>query len=499
MERVIVVGGGSAGCAAAARLAESGRRVHVIEAGPTDRHPLVKAPMGLVWLMGSRRDWQRRTVPQGAAGGRTVGVPRGRCLGGSGSINSMVWFQGLPSDYDAWDVPGWSWRDVAEDAAEVARRVGPVRHPSPHPLSKAFGRVFAANDPDAPPDPGRQSAAVCHHNMRGGRRRSAADVFLRRAIRSGRVTVETGGEVDRVLLEAGRATGVRLRSGRELRGAAVVLCAGSIETPMILMRSGVGPGATLREAGIDVAVDAPGVGANLHDHPAVCLHFAGSGSGYGLSLRQMPRWAAAPLRWLATGSGPLGSPTVEACAFYAASGEGPPDIQTHFIPFMIGWRGRSIVWGEGYLADAVLCRPRSRGRLSIGHDRFAPLIDPGLLSDERDLDDLCAGVERLRAHLAAAPFGAMRAPEVHPGEGVTGAALREHVRVNVGTAYHPVGTCALHGPLDASGAVRGVAGLHVADASVMPRITTANTNAPSMMIGWRIAGMMVRAQERIAA
>ena len=497
MERVIVVGAGSAGCAAAARLAEAGRYVHVIEAGPSDRHPLVRAPMGLVRLMGSGRDWRRRTVPQEGLGGRDVAVPRGRMIGGSGSMNSMVWFRGAPSDFDGWGVPGWSWRDVAPAFDEIEARVQPRRIASPHPLAEAFGAAMGANDTAAPADPARDGAAVVHCNLHDGARRSAADAFLRPAMAAGRVTAETGGEVDRVLIERGRAVGVRLRSGREIAGE-VVLAAGAIETPMVLMRSGIGPGAMLRAARIEVLVDAPGVGANLHDHPAVGLHHAGPGSGYGLSLAQLPAWAAAPFAWALAGRGPFASPTVEACAFLTLPSGAR--IQSHFIPFMLGWRGRSVTWGEGYFADATLCHPRSRGAVRMGRDPHLPLIDPALLSDERDLGDLVEGLEAVRALLARAPFGPRRAPERHPGPQATGAALRSHVRASCGTAYHPVGTCALGGPVDPSGAVRGVAGLHVADASLMPSLTTANTNAPSMMLGWRVGGMIAaRASERTAA
>lgn len=494
----IVVGGGSAGCAVAARLAEQpGARVCVVEAGPSDRDIRVKVPFGLVHLMRSNtRNWKRKTVPMAAAGGREVAVPRGRMLGGSGSINSMVWFRGTRADFDAWNLPGWDSDTVwaAYDAVEA--RMTPARLPHPHPLSEAFGKVFAANDPGAPPTPERQSAGVFHCNMKNGARWSAADGFLRP---SG-ADVRTGSEVDHVTFDRMRATGVVLRDGRRLTArSGVVLSAGSIESPMILMRSGIGPGADLTAAGIDVRIDAPGVGANLHDHPGFGLHFKGRGSGYGLTLGQLPAWAMSPFQWLLLRSGRLSSNTVEAGAFYSVTDAAVPDIQTHFLPFLMGWQGKAIIWGSGYFADVCLCQPRSRGQVRIGRDRFAPLIDLNLFGDDWDLDMMVKGVTRLRIVLAQADFGARRAPEGFPGTHITADALRDTIRARAGTAYHPVGTVALGGPLDATGAVRGTQNLWVADASVMPRITSANTNAPSMMIGWQIGGHVAAAAERTAA
>ena len=492
----IVVGGGSAGCALAARLAEdTGDRICVLEAGPADADLRVKAPFGLVNLMGGPRDWARRTVPQTGATGRRIAVPRGRMLGGSGSINSMLWLRGRTADYDAWGVDGWRWPDIAADFDEVERRVQPRRLRDVHPLTESFGRSLGTDDPMQPATPERESAGVSHANLHDGRRRSAADAFLRPAMRTGRIEVVTGAEVDRVSLAGDRIAGVVLRDGRKLTArATVTLCAGSIETPMILMRSGLGPGAALQAHGIEVKRDIPAIGANLHDHPGTGLHFAGPNSGYGLEWRQMPAWALAPLRWALGGRGVFASPTVEGTAFFRAiPGDGPPDAQCHFIPFMLGWKGRPIVWGAGYFADVVVTNPRSRGSLTLGKDRFDPAIDFNILSDPYDLDVLAAGIVRLREILKGADFGRRRAAEAFPGEDVTGDALRDHIRRAVGTAYHPVGTVALGGPIGADCALRGIRGLYVADASVMPSVPSSNTNAPSMMIGWRAGGTIARA------
>lgn len=491
----IVVGGGSAGCACAGRLAElTSARICVLEAGPSDRDLRVRVPLGLIRLVGSRdRDWRRRTLQQVAAGGREISVPRGRMLGGSGSLNSMVWFRGRRDDFDAWGVTGWRADDVWADFDAVEARIRPERLAHPHPLAERFGRALPQNDPMAPPTPERETSGVVVCNLARGARVSAADAFLRPAIATGRVAVRVGAEAAKVSVTNNRVDGVHLRDGQRLTASrGVILAAGAIESPMVLMRSGIGPGPMLRAAGIEVVRDAPEVGGNLHDHPGFGLHFAGAGSGYGLEWRQLPGWALAPFRYAATRTGRLASNTVEACAFFRAMpGDGPPDIQTHFIPFMMGWQGRSIVWGAGYFADACVMQPRSRGSLSLsGRDLFTPRIDLGLLTDPHDLQVLTAGVVRLRALLQQAPLGDRRAREGFPGAEVEGATLAETIRARCGTAYHPVGTAALGGPVDARGAVRGLDGLWVADASVMPRLTSANTNAPSMMIGWRIAGMI---------
>ena len=466
---ILVVGGGAAGATLAGRLARMGRDVAVLEAGPSDRHPLVSMPFGLVWLMGSRRDWRFESAPQAALGGRRIKVPRGRMLGGSASINSMVWFRGLPEDYAAWG-RGWAWDDVAPAFEAVEAEMRPAPLVRPHPLSRALAEVHGA-----PPEPGRVSSGPFVVNMERGRRRSPVRAFLDGA----GARVLTGAEVAGLVIADGRARGVRLSDGREMRArGGVVLCAGAIGSPVLLLRAGLG---------------GDGVGRNLHDHPGVAVHHEGAGSGYGLTPTQLPRWGLAPFAWALAGRGPFASNTVEAGAFLPLRDGGPPEVQVHFLPCRLGHGARAIGWGAGYYADVCVMRPRSRGRLTLGNDG-APRIDLGLLSDGRDRDDLRAGLRALRRLLDAAPFGARRAAEVFPGRGAADdAALDAHIDARTGTAYHPVGTCAIGAVVDARLRVRGVDGLWVADASVMPSITSANTNAPSIMIGWRGAGMVADA------
>lgn len=478
---LIVVGGGAAGATCAGRLAElrPDLSIAVIEAGPSDRHPLVQIPFGLVALMGSRRDWRFRSTPQAALDGRCVSVPRGRMLGGSASINSMVWLRGRADDYAHWG-PDWGWADVAPafEAVETAIRPAPLR--DPHPLSLALAERHGG-----PPTPERVSSGPFIVNIARDRRRSPVDAFL-----AGRpVRVVTDRQVDRLIIEDGRAKGVVLEDGRRIGArAGVVLSAGAIGSPTVLMQSGLGPGAVLAAAGRDVRRELPGVGDNLHDHPAIAVHHEGPGSGRGLTLGQLPGWAVAPIRWVLAGRGPLASNTVEAGAFLA-DGDGPPRWQVHFIPARLGHGPRAIGWGAGYYADICLMQPRSRGRLTLGPDG-APEIDLGLLADDRDRAEMRQGLRVLRAFLRDAPFGRRRAPEVFPAGGEDDAALDRHLTARLGTAYHPVGTCGIGAVVTPGLRAHGLDNLWVADASVMPRITSANTNAPSIMIGYRAAGMV---------
>ncbi len=495
----VVLGAGSAGCALASGLAASGKgTVCVLEAGRSDAVPQVKIPFGLLYTMGSRRDWRYKSAPQESATSRNLTVNRGKMLGGSSSINSMVWFRGRRDDFDNWNMPEWSWANVVADFEEVEAVISPRRLPDPHDISEAFGLSLGSNGL-APPIPERESAGVFHTNMRNGRRWSAADAFLRPAQNSGRCEVLTQANVNRIEFENDRAKRVLLVDGRIITARrGIILSAGSIGSPAILMRSGIGPADHLQEIGIQVLRNAPGVGGNLHDHPTIGVHHKGANSGYGLTLDQTLAWAASPLHWLLRRKGRLTSNFVEAGAFFRAApigddGDARPDVQTHFIPYMMGYNGRKITTGSGFFADVGVCRPTSRGSLTLSsknpHD--PPDIDLGLLSDVADVTILVAGFKRLREILARAQFGAHAAPEVFPAKSVvTDDEIEDYIRSHCGTAYHPVGTLAMgrdvH-PVAPDLKLKHVEGLWVADASVMPQITSANTNAPSMMIGHKAA------------
>jgi choline dehydrogenase len=492
----IVIGAGSAGCAVAAGLAEKqAGSVLVVEAGPSDRNPLVKMPFGLVWLMGSKtRDWRYNSAPQKNINGRQLKIPRGRMLGGSGSINSMVWFRGRSDDFDRWNVPGWSGSDVQTAFEEVEAKLTPRRLGTPHPTTEALSTMFRANDPNQSPSPERSSAGVFQYNMRNGRRWSAADAFLRPVIGKG-VDVITGRQVERIAVKGSKMRVVHFKDGGRVEATrGIVLSSGTIGSTEILLRSGIGPAQDLRTVGRTVVFDREEVGANLHDHPGAGIYYEGSKSGYGLDVSLAHRWAAAPMRWLFQGKGIFASPTVEGGAFFTADGgDGPPNIQSHFIPFLLGWQGTRYIRGRGYFADAVLCRPKSRGQIKLG--KMGIEIDLGLFNDPSDLDTLTQGWLRLRELMDATDFGEMKAKEAFPAAQVTSEdEARQYVRERCGTAYHPVGTLRMgddaNAPVTPRLQFRGVDGLWVADASVMPAITSANTNAPSMMIGHR-AGRMI--------
>ncbi len=498
----VVIGAGSAGCAAASGLAQARiGTVCVLEAGPNDAVPQVKIPFGLLYTMGSKRDWNFKSTPQTNADNRIFNVNRGMMAGGSSSINSMVWFRGRADDFDNWQQPGWTWEDVEQDFINIEQLMQPQQIPTPHPLSVAFAKSFRANS-NAPPTPERESAGLFDTNSRNGRRWSAADAFLRPAVRSHALKVITGANVNRISFEDGRPKHIELIDGRVVTARrGIVLSAGSIGSPSILMRSGVGPAAQLASLGISINVDSPQVGQNLSDHPVIGVHHEGHNSGYGLVWNQSLQWAASPFQWLAQRRGRLTSNFVEAGAFFrvnpVTADDDRPECQVHFIPYMMGYNGKSITSGAGYFADVGVCRPVSRGSLTLSSadPRATPNIDLGVLKEEQDVQTLVGGFRRLRQLLANAPMADRRAPEVYPGPSVTSdKEITDHVRARCGTAYHPVGTLAMgekHTPVTNTLQLRGVDGLWVADASVMPGITSANTNAPSMMIGHRAAKLIL--------
>jgi choline dehydrogenase len=513
----IIVGAGSAGCVVAARLSEDpARRVLLLEAGGPDEHPDIRIPFYAYRLQRGPFDWGYVSEPQPGLGGRQIDWPRGRVLGGTSAINAMVYIRGHRRVFDAWAEAGnegWSYEELlplfrraehqerGEDAFHgVGGPLDVADLREVNPLSCAF--VEAAAELGLPLNldfNGAEQAGFGFYQVtqRRGERWSAASAYLRPALARPNLTVLSGAQATRILLRASRAVGVAfVQNGEPLQamGGEVVLCGGAINSPQLLLLSGIGPAAQLRALGIPVAVDLPGVGQNLQDHLDVAVAYS-CREPISLGLISQP---AAELSYRHFRRGPLASGGPEAGGFLASDPAQPvPDLQYHFTP---GW---SVGFGvdrpriHGFAIWPGLVLPASRGFVALrSPDPLAPpLIQPNYLSDARDLAVLVAGVRlgrRLAATRAFAPFvgeAIQPAPALERDD-----ELDEYVRAHCNTIYHPVGTCKMGSdPLavvDAELRVRGVEGLRVADASIMPTIVNGNTNAAAMVIGEKLATLL---------
>jgi choline dehydrogenase len=522
----IIVGAGSAGCVLASRLSENAdARVLLLEAGPPDVAAEIHIPAASYLLFKSTYDWDYQTVPQDRAGGRSVYWPRGRVLGGSSSINAMIYIRGSRYDYDTWrdeyGCDGWGYADVLPYflRAECNARGASAYHGGTGPLSvqdlkvksALTGAFVAAARTSGQPANDDFNAAVqdgvgyYQVTQKGGRRWSAADAYLHPAAGRPNLDIVTDALVTTVIIEAGRATGVRyLRRGVEEEARAeaeIVLCGGAIGSPQLLMLSGVGPADHLHDHNIPVFVDSPGVGANLSDHPVVTAMWDAPRTR---SLLEK----AGPVsltRWQMTHSGPMTTNIAESGGFSRTDPALPaPDVQWHAlpVPFLNGGLTAPASRALSVLIALVAVGSRGRIRLRSADPRHKPAIDPAYLSDLADLDPLVTAVGMAREFAAARPLSRMLGAEIAPGDGVrTDADLREWIRGNLGTIYHPVGTCAMGGDsrlaaskltsvVDPELRVRGVTGLRVADASVLPTVPRGNTNAPVIAIAERAADLI---------
>ena len=520
----IVVGAGSSGAALAARLGEAADRTTcVIEAGGHDTHPFIHIPSFVAAAIGREpTNWRFATVPQPGMAGRQIPVPRGRVLGGSGAINGMVYFRGHPSDYDDWSdmgATGWSYAEVLpyftrtehnEDYPEsVFHGVsGPINVkvvPNPNPLNYAFMDALASLQFPACPDfNGANSEGYGRRQglIGNGRRQTTYRQMLEPALARRNVHVQTDAHVARVRVENGRALGVELTDGRLIRARReVILSAGTVQTPQILMLSGIGPGAHLKEMGIEVVRDVPGVGANYHDHPASPMHMETDNmTSYGWSWRAVPRNLFHALQYALTHTGPLAGNVFESVAFLRTERSlEKPDVQFVFqpakrltnpkIPFPVG---------HGYAISPVALYPKSRGtvRLASPDPAAAPLIDPHLLEHPDDIKPLIRALRIARAAFASEAFATYEGTEVAPGpEYQSDEQFDAYIRETGYTVHHPVGTCRMgsdaEAVVDPQLRFRGIHGLRVADASVMPQIIGGNTNAPCVMIGERAADFVL--------
>jgi choline dehydrogenase len=519
----VIVGGGSSGCALAGRLAQDGRHsVAVLEAGEVQRPKISAVPAALVRTIGDKRyDWQYLCETDPTRQGRQEPWPRGLGPGGSGLINGMIFVRGAPADYDAWrelGARGWGYDDVlpyfkrlersAVGAADMRGRTG-RQHVSAlryvHPVTDLFvASAQAAGIPFTHDYTGHLQDGVGYvqATQKFGRRHSPYDAFLEPALRAGRVTLLQGARAQRVVFEGRSATGVQyLRDGelRTVRAARkVVLCGGSINTPHLLMLSGIGDATHLAAMGITARVDAPEVGANLMEHCGTWLRAELNVPTLNQHATRAGR-ALAMANWV-RGAGPATTPTAQALAFARTRPDLPgPDLQLHFAAF--GFTGPAQTDPAQRLVMVVpsVNHPRSRGavRLASGDPMAAPRILPRLLDAPEDLDTMRRGVRLCASIMRQAPMLAnfVRFMEPPPLDGPD-EALDDFVRQAAGPLYHPVGTCRMgrdaSAVVDPELNVRGVERLAVADVSIMPRHISGNTHACALMIGERAADLLGR-------
>jgi choline dehydrogenase-like flavoprotein len=519
----VIVGAGSAGCVLANRLSENPhKRVLLLEAGPRDWHPFIHMPAGIAKLVNNKDvNWDYSTEPEAQLDGRRLWWPRGRVLGGSSSINAMCYIRGDARDYDEWArLSGdarWNWQNVlpyfkrAEGNARGADALHGANGPlavqdlrSPNLLSQAFvDAALACGYPANRDFNGAQQEGFGLYQVtqKNGARCSTAAGYLRAARGRANLRVVTRAVTQRVLLDSHRAVGVDYRHhGRLTRaeGGEVILCGGTINSPQLLMLSGIGPADHLREHGIRVAQDQAGVGANLQDHLDICtLQHCVQAVSYD-RLNDI----AVALKYLLHRDGPGTSNLAEGGGFVRTrhATDARCDLQFHFLPGLLDDHGRHRLPGYGYTMHACMLRPRSRGtiRLQSADPNAKAAIHANYLSDAAgyDLAMLIEGTKLSRAIFAAKPFDAYRGEEIYPGSAAqSDAEIAAYIRCKAETVYHPVGTCRMGNDVDAvvdtELRLRGVAGLRVVDASVMPCLPGGNTNAPTVMIAEKAANYIL--------
>jgi choline dehydrogenase len=529
----IVIGAGSAGSVVASRLSEGGRhRVLLLEAGPSDRRLWVQIPIGYgKTFYDPRVNWMYRTEPIPGFGQRTNYWPRGKLLGGSSSINAMVYIRGQAADFDEWEAlgnPGWGWRDVLpyykriEDhvhgASEEHGAGGPLHvseaSDQAHPLCQAFFRASKEAGLTFNPDlNGKSQEGVGHYHftIRNGFRLSAARAFLWPAMRRTNLRVETMAQVSRIVFEGGRAVAVEythqgMRKRVQARGE-IILSAGAVNSPQLLQLSGVGPAPLLRSLGIDVVCDRPAVGQNLQDH--LCYDHVYRSRQPTLNDQLYPWWGkvAAALQYAAFRRGPLSLSVNQAGGFFRGGPEpSRPNIQLYFSPLSYERTPpgvRALTRPDpfsGFLMSVSPCRPTSRGHLQIrsADPLEAPAIQPNSLSTNSDVAELLTGARFLRRLAATQALSSVIAEELKPGPAViSDEALIDDIRSRSYSVFHPAGTCRMGADpatsvVDQRLRVHGMGGLRVIDASIFPTVPSGNINAPCIMTGAKGADLILQ-------
>mgnify|MGYP001122199764 FL=1 len=524
----VIVGAGSAGCAMAYRLAEAGRKVIVIEHGGSDAGPFIQMPAALSYPMNMPRyDWGYKSEPEPHLNGRELVCPRGKVIGGSSSINGMVYVRGHAKDFDHWEesgAQGWGYADVLPyykrmetwheggHGGDQAWRGndGPLhvsRGPRANPLFDAFVQAGAQAGYQVTEDYNgekQEGFGPMEQTVWNGRRWSAANAYLRPAQKTGNVTLIRA-LAQRVVIEGGRAVGVEVKRGAatEIIRAQreVVLAASSINSPKLLMLSGIGPAAHLAEHGIDVVADRPGVGQNLQDHLELYIQMASSQPITLYKHWNLLSKAVIGAQWLFTKTGMGASNQFESAAFIRSKpGVEYPDIQYHFLPIAVRYDGQAAAEGHGFQAHTGPMRSKSRGDITLrsADPAEAPRIRFNYMSHPDDWEEFRTCIRLTREIFGQEAFKPFVKHEIQPGAALQSEAeLDAFIAEHAESAYHPCGTCRM-GAADDPGAVVdpqarviGVEGLRVADSSIFPRITNGNLNAPSIMVGEKVSDLLL--------